>query len=53
MHICFVRAFAAATIKICTSAVVNPELERQAMEQLQNRIKTSSTQSTISGDRDL
>jgi hypothetical protein len=39
--------------KFITSAVINPELERERMEQLQNRIKTSSDQATISADKEL
>ena len=40
-------------LKFVTAAVVNPELERKEMEILQNKIKTSSNQSIISGDHDL
>lgn len=36
-----------------SSALINPEAERQAMEILQNKIKTSSNQLTISEDKDL
>jgi hypothetical protein len=35
------------------SAPINPEAERQEMEILQNKIKTTSDQLTISGDKDL
>ena len=40
-------------LKFVTAAVVNPELERKEMEILQNKIKTSSNPSIISGDHDL
>jgi hypothetical protein len=36
-----------------SSALINPEAQRQAMEILQNKIKTSSDQLTISEDKDL
>lgn len=39
--------------KFVASALINPEWERQEMEKLQNKIKTSSDQLTISGDKDL
>jgi hypothetical protein len=39
--------------KFITSVPINPELERQEMEKLQNKIKTSSDQLTISEDKDL
>jgi hypothetical protein len=40
-------------LKFVTAALINPELERKEMEILQNKIKTSSAQLTISGDKDL
>src|SRR3954454_4331148 len=40
-------------LKFVTAALINPELERKEMEILQNKIKTSSHQLTISGDNDL
>jgi hypothetical protein len=40
-------------LKFVTAALINPELERKTMEILQNKIKTSSEQSVISGDKDL
>jgi len=40
-------------LKFVTAALINPELERKEMEILQNKIKTSSNQSIISGDHDL
>jgi hypothetical protein len=40
-------------LKFVTAALINPELERKEMEILQNKIKTSSEQSIISGDKDL
>jgi len=39
--------------KFITSVPINPELERLEIETLQNKIKTSSDQLTISGDKDL
>jgi hypothetical protein len=39
--------------KFAGSAPINPEAERKEMEILQNKIKTSSDQLTISGDKDL
>lgn len=39
--------------KFVSSALINPEVERKEMEILQNKIKTSSDQLTISGDKDL
>jgi hypothetical protein len=40
-------------LKFGTAALINPELERKEMEILQNKIKTSSEQLTISRDKDL
>lgn len=40
-------------IKFVTAALINPEFERQEMEKLQNKIKTSRSQVAISGDHDL
>jgi hypothetical protein len=39
--------------KFITSASIDPEAERQEMEKLQNKIKTFSDRSTISGNKDL
>ena len=39
--------------KFVSSALINPEVERKEMEILQNKIKTSSDQLAISGDKDL
>jgi hypothetical protein len=39
--------------KFVSSALINPEVERKEMEILQNKIKTSSDQLNISGDKDL
>jgi hypothetical protein len=39
--------------RFVSSALIDPEMERQEMERLQNKIKTSSDQSTISADKDL
>ena len=39
--------------RFVASEPIDPELERQEMERLQNKIKTSSDQLTISGDDDL
>src|SRR5947209_3162735 len=39
--------------KFISSAPINPEWERQEMEKLQNKIKTSNDQLTISSDKDL
>src|SRR6188768_3109477 len=39
--------------KFAASETVNPELERQQIEKLQNKIKTSSDHLTISADNDL
>jgi hypothetical protein len=39
--------------KFVSSAPIDAETERQEMEILQNKIKTSSGPSTISGDKDL
>jgi hypothetical protein len=40
-------------LKFVTATPINPESERKEMEILQNKIKTSSAQLTISGDKDL
>jgi len=40
-------------LKFVTAALVDPEFERKEMEILQNKIKTSSNPSVISGDPDL
>jgi hypothetical protein len=40
-------------LKFVSAALINPELERKEMELLQNKIKTSSNTSIISGDHDL
>ena len=40
-------------LKFVTDALINPELEREEMEILQNKIKTSRGRLTISGDKDL
>ena len=40
-------------LKFVSSALINPEAERKEMEILQNKIKTSSNQVSISGDKDL
>ena len=40
-------------LKFVTAELINPELERKEMEILHNKIKTSSKQLTISGDKDL
>ena len=40
-------------LKFVTAALINPELERKEMKILQNKIKTSSNTSIISGDHDL
>jgi len=40
-------------LKFVTAALINPELERKEMEILQNKIKSSSNPSIISGDDDL
>ena len=40
-------------LKFVSAALVNPETERKEIEILQNKIKTSSNQMSISGDMDL
>jgi len=40
-------------LKFLSYALINPEAERKEMEILQNKIKTSSNQVSISGDKDL
>jgi hypothetical protein len=40
-------------LKFVTAARINPEMEREEMEILQNKIKTSSNRITISADKDL
>jgi hypothetical protein len=40
-------------LKFVTAIPINPDSERREMEILQNKIKTSSAQLTISGDKDL
>lgn len=40
-------------LKFVSAALINPEAERKEMEILQNKIKTSSNQMSISGDKDL
>jgi len=40
-------------LKSVSAALINPETERKEIEILQNKIKTSSNQVSISGDKDL
>ena len=40
-------------LKFVSAALINPEAERKEIEILQNKIKTSSNQMSISGDTDL
>jgi hypothetical protein len=40
-------------LKFVTAALINPDLERKEMEILQNKLKTTSNPSIISGDHDL
>jgi hypothetical protein len=47
------RQLRSLQLKFVTAASINPEMERKEMEILQNRIKTSSNTSIISGDDDL
>jgi len=43
----------ALQLKFVSASLINPEAERGEMEILQNKIKTSSSQMSISGDKDL
>lgn len=40
-------------LKFVSAAIINPDLERQEIEILQNKIKTSNNQVSISNDKDL
>jgi hypothetical protein len=43
----------ALQLKFVSASLINPEAERREIEILQNKIKTSSSQMSISGDKDL
>ena len=40
-------------LEFVSAALINPEAERREIEMLQNKIKTSSNQMSISSDKDL
>jgi hypothetical protein len=47
------RQLRSLQLKFVSFASINPQVERKEMEILQNKIKTSSSQVSISGDKDL